>query len=220
MEIKHKSAKTGIVGMSGTGKTIYMFSELLGRSGTRFFFDQEGQHESYLAPKGIQYRLLQSEDDFTQLENDGPQEKGELVIFDPVRMFEGQSAEAFDFFCNWSFELSKTDVWKPIQKTFGVDELQTLIGTDDLTFHLSCVLETGRRYMLDFLSVQQAFNLVHNRLRNQLTEVVTFRMIDKRALQFMEEIGFDPEEIKVLPDLHYIRRDLKLSTSTKGDITP
>jgi len=223
MEIKHKSAKTGIVGMSGTGKTIYLFSELVNRVGTRFFFDQEGQHESYLAPKGVKYRLLLTEDDFLDFENDDAPKKaedGELVIFDPVKLYEGRSTDAFNFFCEWVFELSKREDWKPLPKLFGVDELQTLISTDDITFYLSCVLETGRRYMLDWVSIQQAFNLVHNRLRNQLTEIVAFRTIERQALKFLEDLGFEPEQVKALPDLSYIRRDLKLSTTVEGEITP
>ena len=81
-------------------------------------------------------------------------------------------------------------------------------STGQISWELSCVIETGRKYGLDFLAISQQYNLLHNRVRNQATEMVVFRQTDKLILKALEEKGFNPEEIELLKDGQYIDRSL------------
>jgi hypothetical protein len=64
-------------------------------------------------------------------------------------------------------------------------------------------LENGRIRGLDFAGIT---NLVHNRIRGQATEVVTFRQGTAEALPWLELRGFDREEVMQLPRGAYIAR--------------
>jgi hypothetical protein len=63
---------------------------------------------------------------------------------------------------------------------------------------LKQILERGRRRGIDTLLVTQQPNVVHNRVRNQITEVVAFSQADENAVKFLEDLGFDGQEIRSL----------------------
>jgi hypothetical protein len=80
------------------------------------------------------------------------------------------------------------------------------------------VLETGRRYGLDAAMISQQPNLIHNRARNQLTEVVTFAQTDANALQYLEQAGFDAETVRKLPLGAWLARNLNSGAQDRGAV--
>lgn len=105
------------------------------------------------------------------------------------------------------------------RKIFACDELQKLTDTNRISQELSTVLETGRRYGLDFAGISQAPNLIHGRIRNQLTEVVTFQTLDRNALSFLADAGFNPQEVSRLAPLHYLARNLTTGGQSGGKLS-
>jgi hypothetical protein len=130
-------------------------------------------------------------------------------------MFPGRTEEAFAFFCDFAFTVSTR---MPGRKIFACDELQVLVGTNGITPELALVLETGWRYGLDFAGITQQPNLIHNRVRNQATEVVAFQQMDPRSVDWCEAVGFDPEAIRGLAPGSYLARNLKTGGTAAGRV--
>jgi ABC-type polar amino acid transport system ATPase subunit len=66
--------------------------------------------------------------------------------------------------------------------------------------------------------ISQAPNLIHNRVRNSLTECVTFVHNDENAIVFLEDVGFDPERIRNLSPGEFIARSLVDGTEDRGKV--
>lgn len=200
MNFAHKSRKVLITGGSGTGKTTYFLALVQGWKAQQFIFDHEGEfsHRTKTRP-------CVRVNDF----------KGPVICFDPAWCFPGKTPEAFSFFCDFAFTYATK---KKGKKVFCCDELQKLIGTskDEIPPELCTILETGRRYELDFCAISQSPNLIHTRVRNQLTEIVCFRQIDERATRFVESLGIvSPQTLK--PG-EFVRLDVNTGKQTKGKV--
>ena len=61
-------------------------------------------------------------------------------------------------------------------------------------------------------------SLVHGRIRNQVTEVVTFAQFDRNALQFVEDLMFDVEKVKALQPGDYLALDTRSGEFQGGNI--
>jgi len=138
-----------------------------------------------------------------------------FVLFDPSEMFPGDIYAGWDFFCEWTFERQQINGGTCL---LCCDELQVLSSTGQLSHEFSLVIETGRRYGLDFCGVTQQLNLVHNRVRNQMTELVTFQQTDKLILQALEEKGFDPSEVSRLPKGNFILMNFQTGAEQRGNV--
>lgn len=185
MLINHKPTKVLITGSSGTGKSTYFTRLVLNSTQDKIFvFDHEGE-----------FSFRTGKEPCRRSEELGERLKEKYIVYDPSDEFPGDTANAFNFFCDYVFTVSEH---LPGTKLFASDEMQKILGTDSLPYEFCCIVETGRRRGIDTVFIYQQCNLMHNRLRNQLTEIVTFRHIDKRALIFLEELCFDPEEIRRL----------------------
>jgi hypothetical protein len=206
MQISHRPTKILVTGKSGTGKSTY-FTRYLSNApqGKVFLFDHEGE---YSFRKRIQPCL--------SMERLSDELEKQYIIYDPSDDFPGDTLEAFNFFCDWTFEVCKGI---PGTKLFASDELQKIVATDSLPQEFCCVVETGRRRGIDTFFVCQQPNLLHNRLRNQLTEIVTFAHLDKRALIFLEELGFNADEIRALERGEFRILDLETMRFDGGKFT-
>jgi len=71
---------------------------------------------------------------------------------------------------------------------------------------------------LDFAGIAQQPNLIHNRVRNQATEVVAFQQMDPRAVDWCAAVGFDPEAIRALRPGEYLARNLKSGGTARGRV--
>lgn len=202
----HKPSKVLIVGASGTGKTTYFLRYLANVPARwRFVYDHEGELAGRLGvppahhPEEMAGALIRSG----------------WCIYDPVEMFEGNLADGWAAFCGWAFEMSKR---LPGRKLLCCDELQKLIGTNaaDLPRELATALETGRRHGLDCAFAAQQPNLLHNRLRTQLTEIVCFNLPDERAIEWVEKAGINADEIRELHDGEWAARNLRTGGTAAG----
>lgn len=206
MLLHHRPTKVLITGRSGSGKSTY-FTRFVERSryAWRFIFDHEGEFAARTRrPAALDAATMAGQLGQTR-----------QVVYDPARMFPGRTLEAFAFFCEWCFEIAER---LPGKKLFSCDELQKLTGTNQVSWELSCLLETGRRRGIDLVMISQAPNLIHNRIRNSLTECVTFVHNDGNAVKFLEEVGFDAERIRHLAPGQYLCRSLVTGAEEAGRV--
>jgi hypothetical protein len=209
MNLEHKSSKVLITGQSGTGKSTFWTRYVLGHGAAfKFVFDHEGE---------ISFRLHHRAA-FTAGELGVAAASG-FCIFDPSRMFAGRLPEAFAFFCRFVFDFSShLKAYASRGKLFACDEVQQFLTPGAVPAEFATVLECGRRYSLDVVCVAQAPNILHNRLRNQLSEVVAFRALDENALRFLEGVGFQPESVRRLPDGAFIAANLRSGRQVPGRV--
>ena len=203
MQLHHKAFRLGIFGASGTGKTTFAEKYLRGTSAeVRFIFDREGEwaHRLKMPQVGNHARMVDML-------------KTGWVLFEPDSMFSGRHEDAVEFFADWSLKVSARI---PGRKVFVVDELQLLVSGHQIGPHVKTIIQTGRRYGVDFVLIGQAPNLIHNAVLGQLTEVVFFRLTNERALEFPQESGMDVEKIRNLPDWHYVARDMTTGAEVLG----
>ena len=106
----------------------------------------------------------------------------------------------------------------PGTKLLAVDELQKITDAHDNPWEWSLVLETGRRAGLDVLAITQQPNLIHNRVRTQMTEVATFGQSDKNAIAWLADIGFDPQAVRDLRPGKFIARNLLNMEEESGQV--
>jgi DNA helicase HerA-like ATPase len=190
----HPPFRLGIFGASGYGKTEWCLKWLRQeKAACRFIFDPEGEFAHALKSYGAGTPAQMAE-----------QMASGWCIFDPAPMFGGDWPAAFEFFCNFAFESSCVF---PGRKLLVVDEVWMFIPTNTLSKSVSRTVFTGRRQGLDLVFIGQMPNRVHNAIRDSLTDVVCFALMDKSALEFPTEFGFDPDTLRRLPRFHWIRRD-------------
>jgi hypothetical protein len=178
-----------ITGKSGTGKSEYFIryiEAVAGRYRHVFIFDFEAEFAARAGWPNV--RTIE------QLNN-----PGHIVAYDPCEMYPGDRPTAFEFFCDYVFSIAEHYDGQDGSILFCSDELQKIgMGTDVIPQDLTVLVETGRRYKVDTVFIAQQCNLIHNRLRNQVTEVVTFRHNEDRAIRWLVEYGFDEQAIRDL----------------------
>ena len=209
MNLAHNSNKILVTGQSGQGKSTY-FARFLSNAYRTiyqkiFVYDHIGEISTRLA-----ISPCYSEDDLAKAWGEG------FVCFDPAELFPGETDLGWNFFCEWTFERCRNNMG--YAKLLAVDELQMFSSTAALSWEQCCVVETGRKYELDFLAISQQMNLIHNRLRNQLTEIVTFRQEDKLIIDALEERGFDESALRSLQKGQFLIRNFQNGTYLKSSI--
>jgi hypothetical protein len=210
MQVHHKPTKILIVGKSGSGKTTYMLRYVM-HSGheTVFIFDHKGEFEERedLVPS------LTLDDCGERLKN------GEkIVCYQHHSEYPGDADVGFQDFCAWVFRVCRVLREDGKSRLFVCDEVNRFTGTSDMGDDFRCLIEDGRLQGLDFIGTSHAANQIHNRLRLQLSEIVALRTIDPRPLQFLEENGFNPEEVKELQTGEFIAKDLDNDEFSRGKL--
>lgn len=207
MQLEHKPSKLLITGKSGCGKSTFFNRYLLNCWHHKVFvFDHEGE---FAYRNGVPpcYEITAEH----ILAN-------RYIAFDPTVKFPGDLNGAFDYYCELCFLASKSAELASLQKLFATDELQKVVSTTQVTYELALLIETGRRYGIDTAFVSQQPNLIHNRLRNQLTEVVSFAQIERRATVFLEDLGFDAADLATLDELEFLDLDLRTMQLQRGNL--
>ncbi len=193
----HPSYKVLVTGTSGTGKST-LLQKLLAKEKAqwKYVYDHQGEFS--------QRWKIPSVSNADDLEEKNLR-KG-WVIYDPVNDFAGKAPSGFDFFCQYVFLTAKTVNGR---KLFVCDELQMLTDNRNPPEAFLTICETGRRFQIDVFCISQAPNRLHNTVRNQLTDVYTFRQSDEAAIKYLADNGFDPEQVRGLAEYEYIHRNLR-----------
>lgn len=192
MLLHHRPLKTLITGKSGSGKTSY-FQKLLENGfqtywKTVFLYDWQGEMATRLNVEPC-YKI----DDLPEALKTG------FVCFDPQQDFEGDNETGLLFFTKWSFEICRANDASPgYPRLLACDEIQLLLDTAERPIEIRTVMQTGRRAGLDIAFVAQQLNELHNKIRSQSTERITFQHEDKTVLDVMWNFGFDPDIVRQL----------------------
>jgi hypothetical protein len=210
VQVHHKPTKILIVGKSGSGKTTYEL-RYVRNSGhaTVFIFDHKQEFEER---EGIPASI--SIDECTERLTKGEK----FISYHYAHEFPGDAENAFQFFCEWVYEICKALRDDGKERLFACDEVNRFTGTGDMGWAFRQLIEDGRLQGLDFVGTSHAANQIHNRLRLQLSEIVALRTLDPRPLAFLQENGFPVEEIKALPTGAFIAKDLDTDTFTRGKL--
>lgn len=204
MNILRKARHIHVCGRSGQGKTSYAERYIAGsHHGKVWIFDWQNEFAPRLG--------LGFESDISAVMDS----RERIVCYDPHILFPGEMAEAFRQFCNAVFYAAGN---QSLDSLMVVDELQRIIPVQDPPAELRTVLQTGRRQGLDTLILSQQPNRLHNEIREQFTEIVYFRMDDKRSLEFVEDRGADENLVANLPPLNYLWQDTQTRETRQGTI--
>lgn len=205
MNLAHEPSKVLVTGQSGSGKTTFWTRYVCNTAArVKFIYDHEGEfsHRAGIAPART-------------IEELGKAAGTPWCIFDPSTMFEGDAESGWEFFCDFAFSVSKRIRGR---KLLATDELQKITDHHKLQKAFATVLETGRRYELDTAFIAQQPNLLHNRVRNQLTEVVSFLQLDHNAIGWLEGVGIAGETLPTLPPGSFLFRNLRTGESGSGRV--
>ena len=189
----HHPLKLGIFGESGYGKSQYQLRfTLASRARVKFVFDHKGEFE----------HLAGAIPSRTPEELEAALASG-WCVFNPHRMFPGKLPEAFNFFADFAWTIAEKIAGT---KLFVADELALL--TEGLKPQPLCrIFEDGRSVALDACCTGHGPNSLHNRIRGQFTEVVTFFLKSTPALEVMErEYAFDADIIRRLDRGEFLAR--------------
>jgi DNA helicase HerA-like ATPase len=206
MQHAHKSSKHLICGVSQTGKTTRLIQLIAVHPAPFvFIFDGEGELAERLR---ITPTPLDAFPNATEMHR--------VTLVDPAEL-QRDFAETFRYFCElalWHGEQHQQP------SLLVVDEFQRYAGTGStqLEPEIVDVVERGRRYGVDLLLATQSPNLIHNRIRNQLTEVTSFRLVDARAHAWLEPLGYNGDELRQLQDGRFIWRKVGSDKATVGKI--
>lgn len=190
-----KASHTLVCGKSGMGKSSYGLRYIIGSHHDRIFiFDHQSEYSLRLKVQPV----------FTFEDFRKKASTDRAVIFDFTQNFAGELEESFDVFCDEVFDMSRNYLEpQNVESLFVVDELQKIIPTERAPKPLKNIYQTGRRFKLDSLTLSQQPNRLHNEVREQITELVLFRLDDENSLKFVKNMGKETEEIKTLQPLHY-----------------
>ena len=193
LQFQNKREVTICAGTGQTGKSTFAIRYLLNAPlAVRYVFDDEGEYSQRLgiAPAGNAYDL----------------NKALLtgwVLFDPDVLFPGRHADAFKFFCDWAFQTASCI---PGKKVLVADEIWRHCTPQSIPDELANVCQTGRKRGLGLMVNTQLPTALNRSLLSLCSEMIFFRLNFDAALDLAARRGFDPDQVKTLPDLHFISR--------------
>jgi len=117
-------------------------------------------------------------------------------VFNPHRMFPGDTANAFRWFCKWAYDCARRG---PGKKVLLVDEVWQWCSPNAIPRELALVAQTGREENLELLKATQLPHKVNASVTGQATELVSFRLTEPLALNRVAELGADRALVAGLP---------------------
>ncbi len=215
MQYWRNNKKTLIAGGSSTGKTTYYLKQIereIGNYNHVLVFDFEGE----ISERTGQRPCLTLPEIRKGMTRPG------LMLFDPIRLFgAGKRVAAFNWFTGLLWTILEKLERAKIDETwlFCCDEIQNFIPIGNMTQTMRNIIETGRRYGVDMLTISNRPNAVHNGYRNNLTDIVCFRLMDENAKKFLQDAGLTFNGVERLQVGEYIHFHLdKSGQITRGDM--
>jgi hypothetical protein len=210
MQIHHKPTKILIVGKSGSGKTTYLLR----------YAENSGHDRIYIFDHKLEFEeRMGVSPSFTFDDVLERTKKGERYIsYHYSEEYPGMAENAFQDYCELIYKTCQILREDGKKTLFVADEVNRFTDASDLGRSFKELIEDGRLQGLDFAGTSHAANQIHNRLRLQLSEIVALKTLDPRPLAFLEENGFDVEEVKNLQTGQYISKDLDHDTFKKGKL--
>ena len=206
LQFDARSRVTLCTGRSGTGKSTFALRYLCAdrKLQCRFLFDPEGEFSARLklpAAETVQELPLAVEDGF--------------CIFDPHTLFPGNMTAAFEWFCTYVFETASR---MPGRKVILIDEVWKYCSPNKIPFALANILQTGRKRGLESLFCSQRPNRLNEAILNEVTELVTFNLSGKNALQTVEELGADLATIETLKPGEFVSLNINSDQTLRGKL--
>lgn len=196
---------TCIVGMTGSGKSTFAYRHLINTpAACRFVFDDLGR-------ASVRLRLKPC---FTAAELEAAV-PGRWVLYNPHRMFPGDTKAAFKFFCEWVYGASCRG---PGKKLLLVDEVWQWQDNQQIPRELAKVVQTGREENIELVCATQLPHKVHAAITGQSTELVCFRIQEPLALARLRELGADAEAVQQLPMGSFISYNRLAAGSLAGKV--
>lgn len=180
-------ANTLIVGMTGSGKSTFAYRYLLNANcACRFIFDDLGR-----AAVRLKMRPAVTAQ---ELEDALP---SRWVIFNPHRMFPGDTRNAFRFFCKWVYDVSRRG---PGKKLVLIDEVWQWQTAHQIPPELALCAQTGREENLELVLATQLPHRINASITGQSTELICFRLAERLALDCVSgDLGADRAAVEALP---------------------
>jgi hypothetical protein len=179
-------ANTLICGMTGSGKTTFALRYLLNApAACRFIFDDLGRAATRLRLRPC-YTASEVEAALAT----------RWVVWNPHRMFPGDTKAAFRWFCSWVYDASRRG---PGKKLFLVDELWQWCTDESIPRELAIVSNTGREEHIELVTATQHPQLVNAAITGACTELVCFRLNEPDALRTVAKLGANRDAIQALP---------------------
>jgi hypothetical protein len=177
---------TVIVGMTGSGKTTFEIVYLLNSTfAAAFIFDDLNR----IAPR-IRVRPC-----YTAGELEAAL-ASRWIVFNPSRMFPGDTKAAFRFFCRWAFLASQRGRGK---KFFVAPEVWRHCTADSIPVELAMMSQAGREKHIELVVDTQQPEKLNDSIWNACTELVCFRLqTGTDALRDMGRRGVDRSVIERL----------------------
>jgi hypothetical protein len=185
---------TVIVGMTGSGKTTFGIRYLLNANPVcRFIFDDTGQMAARLRrPHASTANELEAA------------LATRWVIYNPHRMFPGDTKRAFLFFCDWAFKVSMRGRG---HKIFFADEIWRWQDRDAIPMELAKISQMGRVENLELVTLTQRPQKVNDSITGSATELVCFKLTESVQLRKISELGADAAAVSQLPLGKYFSHD-------------
>lgn len=207
MQVHHDPTKILVLGRSGMGKTTYVIKYVKHRpQTTAIIFDHKLEFYGREKIEPIYNRKQMTEAIIR---------KQPIVSFSHLEEFPGDAQGAFEWICEWSYEVARATQSNYL---FVCDEVNRFTGNVGDDWEFNQLIEDGRLWGLDFIGTSHSGNQVHNRLRGQLTEIVAFNTDESLPLQFLAGNGFDPYEVQSLDKGEFLLKSRNLGKFVRGRI--
>lgn len=129
-----------------------------------------------------------------------------IVCYDPDEEFGKDRASGLDWFLTYAWTAAK---YIRGVKLVAVDELQNYMTAQELPEALEDILCRGGRNEIDTVMIGNQPNMLHNVVRNSVTEIVAFRVVDETARKYLKDKNFPEEQLMSLPNCVYFHKDVK-----------
>jgi len=183
-----------ILGRTGSGKTT-IIANLLLHVQRWVIFDVKGDFTAEFF--GEEVVTINKLSEFADALNNGKHK----ILFD-LQGFTNDVEQYLDAALLQLYEFQKANVDNPDLPpiTMVLDELNRFVSThtNDMP-GLSEMIQRGRGFAIQKIFGAQWFGTIPTWVRDSFSAMWVFRHNDKRGLLLLEDYGFDPEEVKNLP---------------------